>query len=52
MSNFDHLYYQLVRTRSILEDLRENDGPLGDRAQALNRLHGLRAEIAAARELS
>lgn len=50
MNSFDHLYYQLVRTRSILEELRENEGPLGDRAQVMHRLHGLRAEIAAARD--
>ncbi len=49
MSHFDDLYYQLAVARGEFEEMRQRNAPYAHRALAKQRLHGLRARIAAAR---
>jgi hypothetical protein len=44
------LLADLLTTRAEYETLRVHDGPLGERAQMITRLQGLRADLARARQ--
>ncbi len=48
--SFDELFAQLAMTRAYYEDLRARNGSLRARADALQRLHELRSQLAALRE--
>ena len=48
--SFDELYAQLAKTRAHYEDLRARNGPLRARADARQRLHELRSQLATLRE--
>jgi hypothetical protein len=48
--DFKALFDQLLSTRVKLETLQRNHGPLNERADHLERLHTLRAELATARQ--
>ncbi len=50
-STFDTLLRELAVTRSRYETLRSSGQDLAARAEALSRLHGLRASIAQVRGL-
>ncbi len=44
--SFDELYAALTETRAHYEELRARDGSLAARADARQRLHGLRSQLA------
>lgn len=49
-TDFKALFDQLLTTRARYEVLRTNQGPLNERADHLDRLHTIRAELATARQ--
>jgi len=48
--SFDELYSELAKTRAYYEELRTSNGSLRARADARQRLHGLRSQLAILRE--
>ncbi len=51
-ARFDKALNQLLGLRSRYEDMRTNNGPMADRASAIQELHRARAEVARLRSIA